>query len=109
MANFYFKKFVIKQSDSAMKVNTDGVLLPAWVSLPSEQSYSQSSNGGSLLKVLDIGSGTGVVSLILAQRLEEELFKTTPNSIDKSNLGFSITAIDVDKDSYLETKYNFEM
>ncbi|MFA6770447.1 MAG: methyltransferase [Bacteroidales bacterium] len=108
MANFYFKKFVIKQSDSAMKVNTDGVLLPAWVSLPSEQNYSQSSNEGSLFKVLDIGSGTGVVSLILAQRLEEELFKTTPNSIDKSNLGFSITAIDVDKDSYLETKYNFE-
>ncbi|MDD4656211.1 MAG: methyltransferase [Bacteroidales bacterium] len=85
MASFYFKKFVVEQSNSAMKVNTDGVLLAAWVSLDAP------------VKLLDIGSGTGVISLIIAQRLEEIL----------SN-NFNITAIDVDYNSYLESYNNFK-
>lgn len=85
MASFYFKKFVVEQSNSAMKVNTDGVLLAAWVSLDAP------------VKLLEIGSGTGVISLIIAQRLEEIL----------SN-NFNITAIDVDYNSYLESCNNFK-
>lgn len=58
MANSYFqfKQFKIIQEKSAMKVGTDGVLLGAWTDV------SKASN------ILDIGSGTGLVSLMLAQR-----------------------------------------
>jgi len=54
---FEFKKFTINQDRCAMKVGTDGVLLGAWVNI-----YDDEEN------ILDIGVGTGVISLMLAQR-----------------------------------------
>lgn len=54
---FKFKKFSIAQDRSAMKVGTDGVLLGAWVSLQGDE-----------CRMLDIGSGTGLIALMLAQR-----------------------------------------
>lgn len=51
---FNFKKFSISQDRCAMKVGTDGVLLGAW------------ANGGK--HILDIGSGTGLLALMMAQR-----------------------------------------
>lgn len=74
---FEFKKFKIKQDKCAMKVGTDAVLLGAWV-VP---------NGSTT--ILDIGTGTGVIALMLAQ---------------KSNA--SITAIDIDKESTEQAKVN---
>lgn len=58
MANpyFQFKKFVVRQDCCAMKVGTDGVLLGAWANV--EGSVS----------VLDIGAGTGLLSLMVTQR-----------------------------------------
>lgn len=53
---FHFKKFSIVQDNSSMKLNTDGVLLGAWASI---------DNGRS---VLDIGTGTGIIALMIAQR-----------------------------------------
>lgn len=53
---FQFKQFVVNQQDCAMKVGTDGVLLGAWFSFPKDGS------------VLDIGTGTGLVALMAAQR-----------------------------------------
>lgn len=73
-----------------MKVNTDGVLLGAWLSLPSVGSF----------RVLDIGTGTGVIALIVAQRLSK-LFSTSLKD------QFSIDAIDIDKPSVDEANYNF--
>ncbi len=52
---FRFKQFSIRQDRCAMKVGTDGVLLGAWA-------------GTSPTAVLDIGAGTGLISLMLAQR-----------------------------------------
>lgn len=58
---FQFKKFSIAQDQCAMKVGTDGVLLGAWVQLPDVSS----------LRALDIGTGTGLIALMVAQRWEE--------------------------------------
>ena len=61
MSVFRFKKFSVRNERSAMKVNTDGVLLGAATTvLPSDR------------RVLDVGTGTGTVALMIAQRLEVE-------------------------------------
>lgn len=54
MSEFRFKQFGISQDKCAMKVGTDGVLLGAW------------APGGK--KILDVGTGTGLISLMMAQR-----------------------------------------
>ena len=57
MTMFRFKQFTIEQDECAMKVGTDGVLLGAW------------ARGGS--RVLDVGTGTGIIALMMAQRYPE--------------------------------------
>jgi len=83
MANnwFKFKQFTINQSGSAMKVGTDGVLLGAWASLPERGS-----------DVLDVGTGTGLLSLMIAQKY----------------LNAKLTAIDIDRVSCIQAKENFQ-
>lgn len=53
---FQFKQFTIYHDRCAMKVGTDGVLLGAWCNIP--------KNGN----ILDIGTGTGIIALMAAQR-----------------------------------------
>ena len=53
---FKFKKFTVDQSGCAMKINTDGVLLAALAEAKTQ------------VHMLDIGTGTGVIALMLAQR-----------------------------------------
>lgn len=55
---FKFKQFTIKHGDCASKVGTDGVLLGAWANIAGVGS------------ILDIGTGTGVIAMMLAQRSE---------------------------------------
>ena len=78
MSVFKFKKFNIIQERSAMKVGTDGVLLGSWVSCEKRN------------RILDVGSGTGLISLMVAQR----------------NLDCKITGIEIDKDAFLESQLN---
>lgn len=62
MGTFRFRQFEVVQDFSAMKVNTDAVLLGAWMSLPCCGNP----------RVLDIGTGTGVIALMAAQRMAAE-------------------------------------
>ncbi len=78
---FQFKQFTVAQDRCAMKIGTDGVLLGAWTSL---ENNPQS--------ILDIGSGTGVIALQMAQR-------STAETID---------AIEIDDDAYEQCTDNFE-
>lgn len=71
---FRFKQFTIHQDRCAMKVGTDGVLLGAWTDITGVAS------------ILDVGSGTGLVSLMLAQRSNAEI---TGVEIDAEAVGQS--------------------
>lgn len=83
---FKFKQFDIHQNRCAMKIGTDSVLLGAWTSLDSRPH-----------SLLDIGAGTGVLSLMLAQRSAE--YPMTGDVID---------AIEIDADAYEQCVENFE-
>jgi tRNA1Val (adenine37-N6)-methyltransferase len=78
---FQFKEFTIHQDRCAMKIGTDGVLLGAWASVRKN-----------IFSILDIGSGTGVIALQLAQRTQAEL----------------IDAIEIDENAFEQCVDNFE-
>jgi tRNA1Val (adenine37-N6)-methyltransferase len=69
MANNYFsfKQFIIYQDKSAFKVGTDGVLLGACADV------------NDVKRILDIGSGTGLIAIMLAQRCEAEIIALEPD------------------------------
>ncbi|MDA3910549.1 MAG: methyltransferase [Bacteroidales bacterium] len=78
-SQFVFKQFSVRQDKCSMKVGTDGVLLGAMIS--SEKSPK---------KILDIGTGTGLLALMMAQKFSSA----------------KITAIDVDAKACLQAKEN---
>ena len=82
---FQFKQFTIHQDRTAMKVGTDGVLLGAWAPILS-----------STQRLLDIGTGTGLIALMLAQRMLKE----------NNNSTFKIDAIDIDQSSIEQATEN---
>ena len=90
-ACFRFKQFTVWHDRCAMKVGTDGVLLGAWCPVDSRASSSKSSKSFKGFKVLDVGTGSGLIALMLAQRIQ----------------GAQITAIDIDAGAVEQAKYNF--
>jgi tRNA1Val (adenine37-N6)-methyltransferase len=81
MSKFTFKQFSVQQDKTAMKVGTDGVLLGAWTPI-NHNPFS----------ILDIGAGTGIIALMLAQR-------TAAQQID---------ALEIDEAAYEQATENFE-
>ena len=75
---FRFKQFTVWHDRCAMKVGTDGTLLGAWVNVHGR------------MRMLDVGTGTGLIALMLAQR----------------NTEAQIDAIDPDADAYLQAQEN---
>ena len=81
MTKFQFKQFSVQQDQCAMKIGTDGVLLGAWAPIL-HNPYN----------ILDIGTGTGIIALMLAQR-------STAQQID---------ALEIDENAYEQATDNFE-
>jgi len=79
MSLFKFKQFEVDQTGSTMRINTDGVLLGAL------SQYDHPQN------ILDIGTGTGVIALMLAQRYSQAM----------------IDAVEIDEQAYLLASKNF--
>ena len=76
---FRFKQFAVRQDRCPMKVGTDGVLLGAWAEVrPGDR------------RMLDVGTGTGLIALMLAQRSAAR-----------------ITAVDVDAECATQAAENF--
>lgn len=78
---FKFKQFTIYQDGSAMKVGTDGVLLGAWANVEKSQ------------RILDVGTGTGLIAIMLAQR---------------TNSNVNIDAIEIDDSAYQQAIENIK-
>jgi len=81
MPKFQFKQFSLEQDRCAMKIGTDGVLLGAWTPIENNP-----------FSILDIGAGTGIIALMLAQRSHAE----------------QIDALEIDDDAYEQASDNFE-
>ncbi|WP_432714288.1 tRNA1(Val) (adenine(37)-N6)-methyltransferase [Pedobacter sp.] len=77
---FKFKQFEVDQTDCAMKINTDGVLLGAVAGHPAPQ------------RILDIGTGTGVIAMMLAQRYLEAF----------------VDAVEIDRPAAIRAATNFK-
>lgn len=75
---FRFKKFTIQQDHCSMKVGTDGVLLGAWAEVETAEN------------ILDIGTGSGLIAIMLAQR----------------NEGAQIQGVEIDQPSFEQAKSN---
>ena len=80
-SSFHFKKFSIVQDRCAMKIGTDGVLLGAWTQIDE-----------TVDSILDIGTGTGLIALMLAQRSNAEI----------------IDALEIEENAYEQAVDNFE-
>jgi tRNA1Val (adenine37-N6)-methyltransferase len=78
---FQFKQFSVQQDKCAMKIGTDGVLLGAWCPIDNNPN-----------SILDIGAGTGILSLMLAQRTNAE----------------QIDALEIDENAFEQATDNFE-
>jgi len=81
MSVFQFKQFSVNQDQTAMKIGTDGVLLGAWTPIENNPKA-----------VLDIGTGTGILALMLAQRSNAD----------------QIDALEIDESAYEQAVKNFE-
>ena len=78
---FQFKQFAVCDELCAMKVGTDGVLLGAWADVAGDS------------RILDLGTGSGLIALMLAQRNHEA----------------DIVALDIDNEATIQAQHNFSL
>ena len=102
MEVFRFKRFEVRNELAAQKVGTDAVLLGAALTLPDEPQQ----------RLLDIGTGTGVIALMVAQRLADRIKSQgmsaeAPGKPSGTQPHFKILAIDIDPAAASEATANF--
>ena len=102
MEVFRFKRFEVRNELAAQKVGTDAVLLGAALTLPDEPQQH----------LLDIGTGTGVIALMVAQRLADRIKSQgmsaeAPGKPSGAHPHFKILAIDIDPAAVSEATANF--
>ena len=89
---FSFKQFTVSQARSAMRVGTDGVLLGAWCDLGFSAEIMVAEGAEQTpWRILDVGTGTGVVALMAAQRVQHA----------------QVDAVEPDEGSCLDAAQNF--
>ena len=93
MNSFRFKQFEVVQDYAAMRVNTDAVLLGAWMGLP-ERSADMAQEVP--FRLLDIGTGTGVIALMAGQRLAQ------------AGMQGEIHAVEIDEGACNDAQRNFD-
>ncbi len=106
-SEFIFKQFTIQQDRTAMKVGTDGVLLGSWTTCNSAES------------ILDIGTGTGLLALMMAQKtnanivgieIDTEAFQQATDNVNRSKWHDRITIINQSfQDFYQNTEQKFDL
>ena len=77
---FRFKQFIVRQGETAMKVGVDSVLLGAW------------TNPDKTTRILDVGAGTGLLALMLAQRFSDAV----------------IDAVEIEREAYHQALENVD-
>lgn len=76
---FHFKQFSLEQAGCGMRIGTDGVLLGAWASIDTREETP--------LRILDVGCGTGLIALMLAQRYpraEVTALEIEPTAVERA-------------------------
>jgi len=119
MANTYFqfKQFTVHQDQCAMKVTTDGCLFGAWVAKIAGGQESEAGVEQPVKRVLDIGTGTGLLSLMLAQanphllidavEIDPEAAKQAAANVAASPWAYRINVVQADiKEFSSANKYN---
>ncbi len=88
---FQFKQFTVQQENAALKVSTDSCLFGAWVAEELRSTDNSLTIHHSPLTILDIGAGTGLLMLVLAQKCDA-----------------LIDGIEIDEPSYRQAKENID-
>ena len=104
--SFQFKQFTVQQDRCSMKVGTDGVLLGAWVRVED------------CSRILDIGAGTGLIALMLAQRskakidcleIDPDAASQATENCNASKWGHRLTVHPVPLQTYKEAPGTFDL
>ena len=92
-APFRFKRFEVRQERAPMKVGTDGVLLGAWANVENARHIFQEDDACVVsTRILDVGTGTGLIALMMAQRFE----------------GARVVGIDINEGAVMDAMENVE-
>ncbi|MDR2027334.1 MAG: tRNA (adenine(22)-N(1))-methyltransferase TrmK [Prevotellaceae bacterium] len=105
---FKFKQFTVRQDKTAMKVGVDSVLLGSWISV-----------NGSEKNVLDIGSGTGLLALMMAQKIpaariiaceiDGNACRQASGNISAAGWSERITVVNADIKTYTQNSGSFDL